>query len=710
MKNNPDISYLFEPRAVAVIGASSHPGKIGYKLVENTLFMKYPGKIYPINPGGGEILGVPVYKNLSDVEGEIDLATIVIPAKFTYDAVVECAKKGVKFLSIITSGFSEIGNLEEEKKIVSCAHENGMRVLGPNIFGLYSAFSSLNATFGPKDVSPGNVAIITQSGALGIAMMGKTKTENIGLSAIVSVGNKSDLDEADLLEYLVPREEVGVIMMYIEGVKNGERLVGILKDAAKKKPVIVIKSGRSKRGAVAAASHTGSLAGADGIFSDVMKQCGVIRAECIEEALNWCKFLAKAPKPMGENSIIITNGGGMGVLATDACEKYNVNLYDDIEILKNTFSTVVPEFGSVKNPIDITGGAPIEDYDVALDAAMDSREINSIICLGCETAVFDAKRLAVTLDRYFLNGKSKKPIVFSFFGGPQIDNCISEYRNKVPIFFDVYEAVSCLGALYANYNNQKSKTDAFDTGIIDRLDNKAIEEIIKKVRADKRQFLLSYEAEGLMKAAGIAMPATNVARNMKDAVWFAEKTGYPVVMKVVSRDILHKTDAGGVALDILNKNEVIDAYEAIMHSCKRYNPDAIIEGIEIAEMVKPGAETIIGARMDNSFGPIVMFGLGGIYVEVMKDVVFRAFPIGRTEVLNMIAGIRSYPLLLGARGEAKKDIPLIADTILRVGAVLHRHRDISDIEINPLIAYPEGEGVKALDARILLSKTEQVAI
>ncbi|MFA6451681.1 MAG: CoA-binding protein, partial [bacterium] len=271
MKNSPDIAYLFEPRSVAVIGASAHPGKIGYKIVENIVFGKYAGKIFPVNPGGGEILGVPVCKSIADIESDVDLATIVIPAKFAYDAIVECAKKNVKFVSIITSGFSEIGNLAEEQKIVNYAHDNGMRILGPNIFGLYSAFSSMNATFGPKDVSSGNVAIVTQSGALGIAMMGKTKTENIGLSAIVSVGNKSDIDEADLLEYLVPRDQVAVIMMYIEGVKNGERLVAILRDAAKKKPVIVIKSGRSKRGAVAAASHTGSLAGSDDLFDAIAR-------------------------------------------------------------------------------------------------------------------------------------------------------------------------------------------------------------------------------------------------------------------------------------------------------------------------------------------------------------------------------------------------------------------------------------------------------
>jgi acetyltransferase len=706
MENNPDVRYLFEPRSVAVVGASAHPGKIGYKVVENITSMKFPGKIYPINPAGGEVLGIPVYKSLADVEGDIDLATIVIPAKFVFGAVKECAKKNVKFLSIITSGFSEIGNLEEEKEIVSFSRDNGMRVLGPNIFGLYSAFSSMNATFGPKDVVPGNVAIITQSGALGIAMMGKTLTENIGLSAIVSVGNKSDVDEADLLEYLVPREEVAVILMYIEGIKNGERLVGILREATRRKPVIVIKSGRSKRGAVAAASHTGSLAGADGVFSDVIRQCGVIRAESIEEALDWCKYLSKTTAPSGENTVIITNGGGMGVLATDACEKFNVGLYDDIEALKSAFAAVVPEFGSVKNPIDITGGAPIEDYDRALDAAVEAPRISSIICLGCETAVFDADKLAVALDKYFPGGKSEKPMVFSFFGGPKIDKCISDHRNKVPIFFDVYEAVSCLGALYADYRNKTSKPAAFDESIYNQIDSAAIDEIIKKVRLDKRQFFLSNESAGVMKAAGILMPGNGVARNIRAAVDLAKKIGFPVVMKIVSKDIIHKTDAGGVALDIDDEKEVIDAYEAIMHSCRKYNPDARIAGIEVAEMLKPGTETIIGARQDNSFGPVVMIGLGGIYVEVMKDVTFRTFPLPNAEVMNMIAGIKSYPLLLGARGEAKKDIARVADTIMRVGAVVYKHREISDLEINPLVVYPEGEGAKALDARIMLTKSE----
>ncbi len=705
--NDPDVRYLFEPRSIAIVGASSNKAKIGFKIVDNIVSGNYAGKIYPVNPGGGEVLGLKMYKSLAEIEGDVDLVCISIPAKQTFECVKECAAKNAKYLSIVTSGFSEIGNLEEELKIVRFSREHGMRVLGPNIFGIYSSVSSMNATFGPKDFKVGSVAIVTQSGALGIAMMGKAKTENIGLSAIVSVGNKSDIDETDLLDYLVSDVNTKVILMYVEGVKNGEKLVGRLKEATKKKPIVVIKSGRSKRGAVAAASHTGSLAGADEIFDDIMKQCGVIRAESMREALNWCKFLATTKAPKGENTVIITNGGGMGVLAADACEKYNVSLYDDVQTMKNIFSEVVPEFGSVKNPIDITGQATIQDYEYALNAAVNKEEIHSIICLGCETAVFDSEKLPGLVERMTPISQTKKPVIFSFFGGEKIDRCISDLKSTdSPIFFDVYEAVSCLGAMYSNYRNMKDKESAAVVREV-TINKEAIAAVIRNVRKDNRQFLLAYEAAEVMRAADIPMPQGGVAHNLNEAVYLSERIGYPVVMKVVSKDIVHKSDFGGVALDLQNKNEVMDAYEAIMHNCRGRAPNAHIEGVEVAEMVGRGTETIIGARTDKSFGPVVMFGLGGIYVEVMKDVAFRAFPLSSREVMGMISEIRSYPLLLGVRGEGKKDIRKVVEVVLKVGAILENFREITDIEINPLIAYDEGEGVKALDARILLSKPEE---
>lgn len=704
--NDPDIKYLFEPQTIAVIGASHNPNKIGHKIVANILEGGYPGQVYPINPKGGEILGLQVYKSIEEITDKIDVAVIAIPAKIVYEAVKSCAQNGVKFAVIITSGFSEIGNTEEENKIVAYAREHGMRILGPNIFGIFSAKASLNATFGPSEITSGKIAIISQSGALGIALIGKTKAANMGLSTIVSVGNKSDLAEEELVEYLVSDEGTKAIMMYIEGIKDGETLDTTLQMATKKKPIVVLKSGRSQKGAIAAASHTGSLAGADEIFSDIMGQSGVLRAESIQEALNWCQVLSATPLPQGDNCVIVTNGGGIGVLATDACEKYGVPLYDDIETMQNVFAEVVPEFGSVKNPIDITGQASLQDYGRALKAAMSNDEIHSIICLGCEAAGFDPEFFSTTIETLFSSHKLDKPMVFSFVGGPKIEESIYYLKTRgVPIFFDVYEAVSTFGALYAHHRNLKEYAEE-GAGITisdQEIDFGIIEEILNRVKQEKRQFLLAYEAEKLMQAAKVPMPLSSIARNLDEVVKVAREIGYPVVMKVVSKDIIHKSDVGGVALDLENTDEVIDAYQAIIQNCRSHMPNAIIEGVEVAEMVQAGAETIIGARRDQTFGPIVAFGLGGIYVEVMKDVSFRALPIDRKEAIAMIKQIKSYPLLLGVRGEPQKDIERVVDTILKLGAILERCESISDIEINPLMVYEQGKGVKAVDVRILLT-------
>ncbi len=702
--NQPDIKYLFKPRSIAIIGASSDKNKIGYQIIDNIKHSKFPGKVYPVNPKGGKILGFKINKSMQEINSDVDIACIAIPAKYTFEAVESCAEKNVKFLVIITSGFSEIGNIEEERKIVNYAHKHGMRVLGPNIFGIYTSIAPINASFGPREVIPGNVALITQSGAIGVAMFGKTKSENIGLSTVISVGNKSDIDEADLLEYLTSHKDTKVILMYIEGVKHGDKLVSILKNTTPVKPVIVIKSGSSKRGAMAAASHTGSLAGADEIFSDIMRQCGVLRAESIEEALIWCKFLSNTPVPKGENTIIITNGGGMGVMAADACEKYGVNLYDDINVMKKYFSNVVPEFGSLKNPIDLTGPATLPDYESALNIAMKNRNIHSIICLGCETAGFEVKRFPKLINKIYLKNKSTKPIIFSFLGGLEIEETIHSLRQQgVPIFSEVYDAISCFGAMYFNYHNLRSRVEIVDKSKKIIINIREIKNIIKKVKDDNRNFLLSPEAAGVMNASGIQMPQSYIAQNIDEAVEYSTKLGYPVVMKIVSKDIIHKSDAGGVALDLDNKAEVLDAFQAILQNCRRYKPEAKITGIEVAEMIPEGTETIIGARRDKSFGPIVMFGLGGIYVEVMKDVSFRALPLTRREARSMIKEIKSYPLLLGVRGESRKDINSIVDSIIRLGEILLECENISDIEINPLVVYEEGQGAKAVDARILIS-------
>jgi acetyltransferase len=701
--STPDIRLLFEPRSIAIIGASHDPSKIGHKIVHNIVSNGYPGKIYPVNPKGGQILGLRVYPSVRDIPDEVDVALIVVPAKAVLQTVHECAAHGVKFVPIISSGFSEIGNLEEERKIVAYAREHGMRVLGPNIFGLYSVTPSLNATFGPRDIPRGTVAIVTQSGALGIAMIGKAAAEKMGLSAIISVGNKADIDEADLLEYLVPHPQTRVLLMYIEGVKNGDRLVKTLKRASQEKPIIVIKAGRSARGAIAAASHTGALAGTTEIFDAIMRQCGVLRADSIREAFNWCKFLATSVLPRGTETVIITNGGGIGVLATDACDKHAIELYDDLHILEETFSSVVPEFGSTKNPIDLTGQATAEDYDRALEAARRSEQIHAAIALYCETALFDAEAFVPMLERTSRAFQAQgKPIVFSALGGQQIEMLTDRLRHQgVPIFSDVTEAVSGLGALYAHYRYRHKPEELIEPLPIDR---SALAEIVAGARRERRAFLLAHEAHQLLRLAGIPVPQSAIAHTVDEAVRFSHQIGYPVVLKVVSRDIVHKSDVGGVVLDLDTPEEVIDAYGAILHNCRIHKPDAIIDGIEVSQQVRAGTQIIIGARRDPSFGPIVMVGLGGIYVEVMKDVAFRALPIGRHEALAMLKELKSYPVLLGVRGEEKRDIDMVIDVVLRVGALLLASEHISDIEINPLMIYEQGRGGIAVDARVLLAQ------
>jgi len=699
MEKKTNIEYLFEPRSVAVIGASQNKAKIGYRIVENIVSHGYQGAIYPVNPKGGNVLGNKIYPELSQIPGEVDLAVIAIPARFVFDAVKDCAEKGVKHLVIITSGFSEVGNTKEENKIVQFAREHGMRVLGPNIFGIYSSAVSLDATFGPGGILPGHVAIVTQSGALGIAMIGKTTAELLGLSALVSVGNKSDIEESDLLEYLAKDDATKVILLYIEGVKQGDRLVEMLKQVTRKKHVIVVKAGRSKRGAMAAASHTGSLAGTDEIFDSVMRQCGVLRAESVQEAFDWARFLADSPLPKGREAVIITNGGGIGVMTTDACEKYGVDLYDDQKTLKETFSKVMPDFGSSKNPVDLTGQATVQDYERAMEAALANDEMHAVLSLYCETALFDAEELAPVLKKEYRRYRGKKPIVLSLFGGATVESITRELRNEgIPVFSDVYDAVSCLGALYRSWRNLNAPVESAEKV---EIDTGAVETILDRARAEKRRSLLANEARGMAEILGLDTPQALLATNLDEAVQAAKQIGYPVVMKIVSKDIIHKSDAGGVALDLVNKEEVVDAYQAIMRSCRSYKKDAVIQGVEVVEMVRPGVETIIGARQDGSFGPIVMFGLGGIYVEVMKDVSFRAAPISHKEANDMIAGIRSYPLLLGVRGEKRKDIDAIAKVAIKLGNLVERCRDITDIEINPLIVYDHGKGVKAVDIRVL---------
>ncbi len=703
-----NIKYLFEPRSLAIIGASRDKNKIGHAVLQNVITGGYAGKIYPVNPSGGQIEGRPVFRSILDIGDAVDTVCIALPADRVYDAVVSCAEKKVKNAILISSGFSEVGNINEEKKIVNYARSQGMRILGPNVFGVYSSQACLNATFVSGNIPSGHLAMITQSGALGLTLVGQASVENIGLSAIVSVGNKSDIDESDLLTYLCDHESTRIILMYIEGLRNGEKFIRAVRNASLKKPIVVIKSGRSSKGAQAAASHTGSLAGSDEVFDDVVRQCGALRAESTKEAFSWAMFHMANPLPRGNNVIIVTNGGGAGVMAADACEKYGVNLYDDPLELKKVFTPAIPAFGSTKNPIDITGQANASDFIKAFDAAHADDNIDAVFGIYCESALSPADDLETIIEKNFQKYKeSGKLIVFSLFGGQKTADYVAAAKKRgIPVSDDVYDTASALGAMY-RYKDYLESHSASDQTANAALNMEPVTSIISDVTKKERFFLLAHEAQQIMALAGVAIPQSIQARTVKGAVDAAKAIGYPVVMKVVSKDIIHKSDAGGIALNLENEQEVIDAYGAIMRNCKERVPGAVIEGVDISETVKPGTELIVGARRDNTFGPIIMTGLGGIYVEVMKDVTFRSLPVRTQDIISMIKDLRAYPLLLGVRGEKTKDITAVVNTLVILGTIICRCPGISDIEINPLVVYDQGDGVKAVDIRIILAKSEE---
>ncbi len=695
---------LFDPDSIAVIGASHTEGKVGHTLLSNIVSSDYDGEVYPVNPKGGEILDKEVYESIEELPSGVDLAVIVIPAKLVKDAVHECGEKGIKDCIVISSGFSEIGKVEMEEEVVKEAKKYGMRVLGPNVFGIYSAKADLNATFGPEDIKKGSIALISQSGALGIAMIGMTAEQYLGLSTIVSVGNKADIDDMDLLDHLADDELSEVIMIYMEGLDNGRDFIKKVEEMPEDKAVVVIKAGRSEKGATAVASHTGSLAGSDKIFTSAFKQCGVLRADGLREAFNWSRILSSSSLPTKENTVVITNGGGIGVLSADAAEENDVPLLDDQTFLNETFEDAIPTFGSTKNPIDITGQAGREEYEKAMRKALESDEVGAVVGLYCETGVTDPMETAKVMKKLHDEYKEEKAMVFTFTGGDFVDECVEWLRKeKVPAFTDTSDALSAMGALFKRkrYIERMEKREELTRPDID-VDH--IEKVIQKARQDGRITLFEDEAREILDQAGIPMAEGKIVNSLEGAVNAAEDIGYPVVLKVVSEDIVHKTDAGGIALDLQNKEEVIDAYQAILSRCKEKYPAAHIPGISVAEMLEEGEETIVGGTRDSSFGPVVMFGLGGVYVEILEDVQFRVTPISKKEARRMMGEINSFPVLVGARGQARRDLTALADVIYRMSFLMDEIDEISEMDLNPIKAFDQGEGCKALDVSITLKR------
>lgn len=694
-----ELELLFKPRGVAVLGASRKPDKLGHLILKNIIEGGYEGGVFPVNPGADRILGVRAYRSVEEAEGDVDIAIIALPREAIIESIHQCGRKGVRFLVIITSGFSEVGDLAGERELVAAALSYGMRILGPNIFGIYSSAAKLNATFGPGEIRPGNIAMITQSGALGVALMGKTVVEKLGLSGVVSIGNKADISEVDLLEYISTDETTKAILVYLEGTKQGRELLRTLGDVVPRKPVVMIKAGRSAKGARAAASHTGSMAGSDMVFDAAMRQSGVLRAQDVNEAFTWLRALSTLPAGRGEKVLIITNGGGVGVMATDAAEKLGLALMDDMAYLEKTFGKDVPPYGSTKNPIDLTGQGREDDYVRVLAKALKESAIHGVIALHCEMSISDPDSLSRKIVTTLAEGPAK-PVALAMIGGEKMERCIDLLHDAgIPAYSYPEAAVSALAAYFGwrrYVNEKKERIEPLD------VDFTAIRSIIERARRMNRLQLLEVEAKEILEILGLKVPRAIAARSLEECVRAASTIGYPVVLKVISPDIIHKTEAGGIKIGLADEEEVAQGYKSIMASCRKTFPRAAIRGISVNEMIRGGIETIVGASTDPSFGPVVMFGLGGIYVEVLKDVVFRVGPVPKGEVRKMIEEIESFPLLLGARGEKVKDIDSITDAVYRIGILADVIRDIAELDVNPLAVMERGRGAWALDARIRL--------
>ncbi len=694
---------LLRPQAIAVIGASDTPGKIGHTVVKNLIDSRYEGDIYPINPKGGMIQGLQAYASVLDVPYAIDAAILVVPARLTPAMTAECGQKGIKGLIIIASGFSEMGRTDLENEVVATAHHYGMRVLGPNIVGVLSNSDKCNASFAPFLPYPGPASLVSQSGALLIAMGVATFVRRVGFDKLISIGNMSDVNFADLVQWLDNDDNTRCISLYIEGLKDGRRFIS--NALAATKPIIGLKAGVSAHGAAAAASHTGSLAGSGQIYEAAFRQAGIVMASDLNSLFDRTLALSLQPPMLGDNLLIITNGGGVGVLASDSAERYGIPLRFAPDDIQQNLKQQMPEYGSAKNPVDLTGMADREQYEDSTEYAYSHDWVNGLIILYCETDLTDpmniVKGIKAGVDK---SGVTGKPIIVACVGGERSEAAMRWIvTNGIPAYNEPDTAVNAMAALRDYAKNQELAAHAFyPYSDIDTVEALAV---IAKVRNRQDRALTEIESKAVFKAYGLPVVETLQAASAEEAASLAEKLGFPVVLKIISPDILHKSDAGGVIVNIHTAEEVRDAYHKILDNAKAYNPSAHIHGVAVQEMAPWGTEVILGSINSPPFGPTIMFGLGGIFVEILKDVTFRIAPVSKEQALRMLVDIKGAAILQGTRGEPPRDLDVLADVVSRYSQMIYDlGEEILESDANPVIVYAKGEGVKIVDARLILKE------
>ncbi|NOY89441.1 MAG: acetate--CoA ligase family protein [FCB group bacterium] len=694
---------IFRPKSVAVIGASTRKGSIGRETLHNILLAEFNGKVFPVNPKAQVIHSIKAYSTILDVPDAVDLAIIIIPKQFVKDVVKQCGEKGVKGIVVISAGFSEVGpeGKKREMEVLEVIHEYDMRMIGPNCFGVVNADPqiSLNATFGKTYPKCGRIGFITQSGAMGEAIMSHAKELGIGFSVVASIGNKADISSNDILAYLKDDPHTDIILMYLENFGNPRNFTRIAREVSRIKPIIAVKSGRTKLGAKAASSHTGALAGLDVGVDALFEQTGVMRVDTVEELFDVAAALSNQPVPERNRVVVVTNAGGPGILVTDALINSGMEMPPLSPMTINKLKKFISAEASFSNPMDMIAGAGGKEFKLTLDAVKNDKRYDSIIPIFVPPVTIN--QLEVAKNIYESLKDTPKTVLACFMGageGSQGIEFLKEHNIPVYIF---PEAIAKTLATISNYkkwlNKPKGKFKTF------KVDYEKAKKLIDDAIKNGEKAIIGDQAIEMLAAYGIPAAGYKYAFSPKEAASVANKIGYPVVMKINTPPILHKTEFGGVIVDLRSAKEVKDAFNELKKRVGKLKKDEKFS-VAMQQMISGGIETVMGMIIDPSFGPLIMFGLGGIYVEVMKDVSFRVNPLTDEGAKDIIRSIRSYPLLTGFRGALPVDLSILEETLLRLSQLVKDFDCFSSIDINPFIASPDREKCKAVDARFLLKE------
>jgi acetyl coenzyme A synthetase (ADP forming)-like protein len=692
---------LLYPKSVAVLGASRTPGKVGYEIAANLVKGGFEGDIVPVNPSGGEILGQKVYTSLDEYGNRIEMSVIAVPTTAVKEAVAASLRHGAKAVVVVTAGFKETSKegARLEREIADMCRSNGARLMGPNCLGLINTHHKMNASFANYMPKPGGISVLSQSGALCAAILDWAAARGMGLATLLSIGNKADLDETDFLSAFSDDGRTKVVVGYLESIASGDEFVRVAESVASVKPVVILKTGTTSSGAKAASSHTGALAGADIAYGAAFRRAGVIRADTFESLFDYATALSMQPLPKGDRVAVITNAGGPGIMAADAIEHLGMKVAslhpDTAEALREK----LPAAASVGNPIDVLGDADPERYAAAVDAAQDDASVDAIIVILTPQAMtkpFETARAIAA------RANGQKPLLAAFMGGEDVMPGRDELvASNLPDYSSPERAVAALKAM-VDYAAWRQRPPRMVTRF--PVNRRRVERIITRQVRTGRLYVGEVKAKEILKAYDFSIPDGRLVTTVEEAIEAAPRIGYPLAMKIVSPDIIHKSDMGGVKLHLNTVQEVADAFELMMLRISRKAPEAELEGVYLEHMVPKGREVILGMTRDPQFGPMLMFGLGGIFVEVMKDVTFHLAPITAEEAMQMLIGTRSYRLLEGVRGEAGVNMPAIADGLQRISQLVTDFPQIAELDINPFIVAPVGEESVAADARIKLSE------